>query len=88
MSGVFSLLHGPTHTCQVRKDSRSQSSPPDPIISVPLPTSGRLQPDLQLPGVKALVYVCFTAVLRHSLGMESKNKFKTTCMSGVWANGK
>lgn len=32
-------------------------------------------PHLQLPGVKALIYVCFTAVLRHSLRTEEKNRF-------------
>lgn len=36
--------------------------------------SAQPRPRLQLPGVKALIYVCFTAVLRHSLGME-KNRF-------------
>lgn len=34
------------------------------------------RPHLQLPGVKALIYVCFTAVLRHSLGTEKRNRFR------------
>lgn len=41
----------------------------------PSPCLAQLRPHLQLPRVKALIYVCFTAVLRHSLETEEKNRF-------------
>lgn len=41
----------------------------------PSPCLAQLRPHLQLPRVKALIYVCFAAVLRHSLETEEKNRF-------------
>lgn len=77
MFGVASLPHGPTHTCQIKGGhSRSGPGPANPILSVPSPTLARPQPHLQLPGIKAFIYVCFTTVLRHSLGTEGQNRFK------------
>lgn len=62
-------------------------SGPHPLrapLHAPPHRSIRLRPHLQLPGVKTLIYVCFIAVLCHSLGTEGRNRIKDTGRSGVW----